>query len=109
MMGKIASLLLAAGAIGGCAGQAHMQDRIFTASSGLTGEYHVHVASMLARKFGTVIRQQYDFSCGSAALATVLHYHYGLPRGETDVFAGMWQDGDQANIRKVGFSLLDMK
>jgi predicted double-glycine peptidase len=64
---------------------------------------------MLARKFNTVVRQQYDFSCGSAALATLLHYHYGLPRSETEVFTGMWREGDQAQIRRVGFSLLDMK
>ncbi|QKS02004.1 C39 family peptidase [Sphingomonas sp. CL5.1] len=64
---------------------------------------------MQARRFNTVVRQQYDFSCGSAALATLLRYHYGDPRTEEDVFRGMWQDGDQAQIRRVGFSLLDMK
>ena len=34
-------------------------------------EFGLPVTSMLGRRFETVIRQQYDFSCGSAALATL--------------------------------------
>lgn len=59
--------------------------------------------------FRTVIRQRYDYSCGSAALATLLHFHYGLDVDEAKVFQAMYTVGDQAAIRKVGFSLLDMK
>jgi predicted double-glycine peptidase len=59
--------------------------------------------------FRSVVRQRFDFSCGSAALATLLHYHYGVKVDEPAVFQGMWKVGDQAKIRKVGFSLLDMK
>ena len=71
--------------------------------------FDVPVTSMLGRKFETVIRQQYDFSCGSAALATLLRYHYEDPQNEQSVFLGMWRNGDRAQIRKLGFSLLDMK
>ena len=67
------------------------------------------VTSMYERRFATVVRQQYDFSCGSAALATLLRYHYGLAVDEKATFLGMWTTGDQAAIRKLGFSLLDMK
>lgn len=67
------------------------------------------VHSMLERRFATVVRQQYDFSCGSAALATLLRYHYGKAVDEPSTFLGMWQGGDQALIRQLGFSLLDMK
>lgn len=73
------------------------------------GGFQVDMGTMLDRKFYTVIRQQYDFSCGSAALATLLHYHYGIPANEEMTFTGMWEKGDQAAIRKNGFSLLDMK
>jgi len=73
------------------------------------GGFQVDMGTMLDRKFYTVIRQQYDFSCGSAALATLLHYHYGIPANEEMTFTGMWDKGDQAAIRKNGFSLLDMK
>lgn len=67
------------------------------------------VTSMYERRFATVVRQQYDFSCGSAALATLLRYHYGLSVDEQTTFLGMWATGDQAAIRALGFSLLDMK
>ncbi len=101
--------MLAAVALSGCVAQTRTADPLFLTSSGSTSDYHVPVASMLARKFATVVRQQYDFSCGSAALATLLLYHYDLPRTEGDVFTGMWKEGDQQRIRQVGFSLLDMK
>jgi uncharacterized protein len=67
------------------------------------------VESLLDQRFATVVRQRYDFSCGSAALATLLRFHYGEAQDETTVFTGMWRDGDQAQIRRLGFSLLDMK
>lgn len=71
--------------------------------------YAVPVTSLRDIPFRTVVRQQYDYSCGSAALATLLHHHYGLPVGEAEVFQTMYAAGDQSRIRKVGFSLLDMK
>jgi predicted double-glycine peptidase len=71
--------------------------------------YGLGVMSWRDIPFRTVVRQQYDYSCGSAALATLLRYHYGRPVGEADVFKAMYAEGDQAKIRKVGFSLLDMK
>ncbi|MFM9977984.1 MAG: C39 family peptidase [Sphingomonadaceae bacterium] len=95
--------------LAGCADRVVGTAPKFTTSASGVGEYNVPVASILARRFTTVVRQQYDFSCGSAALATLLQYHYGLPRSESDVFLGMWREGDQAQIRRVGFSLLDMK
>lgn len=101
--------MLAAVALSGCAAQTRTADPLFLSSSGSTTDYRVPVASVLARKFATIVRQQYDFSCGSAALATLLLYHYDLPRTEADVFTGMWKEGDQQRIRQVGFSLLDMK
>src|SRR5690606_40798166 len=50
-----------------------------------------------------------DFSCGSAATATLLTYQYGHPVTELEVFRQMYAQGDQARIRKEGFSLLDMR
>jgi hypothetical protein len=56
-----------------------------------------------------VIRQKYDFSCGSAAVATLLSYHYDMPTSEEDVFQAMFRDGDKKKIQTEGFSMLDMK
>ncbi|WP_137681738.1 C39 family peptidase [Aurantiacibacter suaedae] len=60
-------------------------------------------------RFNGVIRQKFDFSCGSAALATLLRHHYGFNVREEVAFRGMWASGDREQIRRVGFSLLDMK
>jgi predicted double-glycine peptidase len=69
----------------------------------------VPVTIMYEARFKSIIRQKYDFSCGSAALASLLTHHYGRPTTETQVFREMWKTGDQASIKKLGFSLLDMK
>lgn len=69
----------------------------------------VPVTSMKDMKFKRTLRQQFDYSCGSAALATLLTHHYGTPTTEQAVFEQMFANGDQAKIRKMGFSLLDMQ
>lgn len=69
----------------------------------------LHVMSWRDIPFRTVVRQQYDFSCGSAALATLLTYQYGRRTSEADAFKAMYATGDQGKIRKLGFSMYDMK
>jgi uncharacterized protein len=73
------------------------------------GAFSVPAVSMKEARYGAMIRQQFDFSCGSAALSTLLTYHYGFPVSEQTVFEAMFAQGDQAKIKKEGFSLLDMK
>lgn len=76
---------------------------------GDAGSYSLNVMSWRDIPFRTVVRQQYDYSCGSAAVATLLRYHYGLEISESEVFQTMFDRGDQARIREVGFSMLDMR
>lgn len=76
---------------------------------GIEGATNVSVQSIQERKFERVVRQQYDFSCGSAALATLLTYHYDDRTAEQQAFQSMYERGDQEKIARVGFSLLDMK
>lgn len=73
------------------------------------GVFSPPVESRSESRWQTVIRQQYDFSCGSAAVATLLSYHYTTPTGEDTVFREMYAAGDQDKIRAEGFSMLDMK
>lgn len=73
------------------------------------GGFTVPVASIKELKFRSTVRQQYDYSCGSAALSTLLTHHYGEPITEEQVFGEMFARGDQAKIRREGFSLLDIK
>lgn len=101
-------LLAAAGALGGCSSGPLPEGRTGLDMSGQVA-FALPVTSLIGRRFLTVVRQQYDFSCGSAALATLLRFHYEDPQSEQSVFLGMFRDGDQAQIRRLGFSLLDMK
>lgn len=77
------------------------------------GAYSVPVKSMKAMlagiRFRTTVQQKYDFSCGSAAVATLLTHHYQRPVTEEEVIKAMYAKGDQAKIQREGFSLLDMK
>ncbi|MDA8231918.1 MAG: C39 family peptidase [Magnetospirillum sp.] len=73
------------------------------------GLVNVPVISLRESHFRTVVKQEHDFSCGSAALATLLSYHYDHPIKEDAVFQAMFKVGDQAAIRKSGFSLADMQ
>ena len=69
----------------------------------------VQVKSFKERKFERVVRQQYDYSCGSAALATLLTYHFEQPTTEREAFDRMFELGDKERIRREGFSLYEMK
>jgi predicted double-glycine peptidase len=73
------------------------------------GSANVPTTSVAERKFKEIVRQQFDFSCGSAALATLLTYHYSRPTDEMTAFRYMYEKGDQQKIAQAGFSLLDMK
>lgn len=77
---------------------------------GFSGGHHtLNIKSYKERKFNTVYKQQFDYSCGSSALASLLTYHYDFPVTEQLVFNAMYKSGDQKKIQKQGFSLLDMK
>ena len=57
-----------------------------------------------------VIVQQWDTSCGAAALATVLTYALNDSVSEKTVAQGMLQRTDPLRVKvRGGFSLLDMK
>jgi predicted double-glycine peptidase len=73
------------------------------------GVFGVPVTSMRELRTARVVMQQYDFSCGAAAVATLLSFHYNRPTPEQAIFKTMYDRGDQATIRERGFSMLDMK
>lgn len=92
----------------GCAAQVEGGPLLVTQAAPV-GSYTLPIRSMDEMRFAGVIRQRYDFSCGSAALATLLRHHYDYDVMEEKAFLGMWANGDRDQIRRVGFSLLDMK
>jgi len=78
-------------------------------TSNVGGDVTVPIISYQARPFLTVVRQEHDFSCGSAAVATLLTFHYDRPTTERTAFEAMYTIGDQEKIKREGFSLLEMK
>lgn len=68
------------------------------------------VTSLKERKYKGVVRQNYDYSCGSAALTTLLNYFLGLEVDEQRVMNGLLTYGQKEKIlARRGFSLADMK
>lgn len=108
--GRVAGLglLLAATLILLYAGRVHAGS-VWVPGGGFGGVNVPSIQGLKARQFSRTIQQQYDFSCGSAAVATLLSYQYHDPVSEQAVFKTMWLDGDRAKIRSEGFSLLDIK
>lgn len=71
--------------------------------------YRTPVESMREARYRNLVRQQTDYSCGAAALATVLRYAYGLDADEATVIEGMMRVADPVVVQQRGFSLLDIK
>jgi predicted double-glycine peptidase len=68
-----------------------------------------HTTSTRDQKYVDVVRQDHDFSCGAAAVATILKYAYNRDLNEVEVLKGMLAVSDVAQVRQRGFSMLDMK
>jgi predicted double-glycine peptidase len=72
------------------------------------------VASLAEIRERNVVVQEWDLSCGAAALATILNYQHGDPVSEREIAAGMMSRTEYienpllVQIRQ-GFSLLDLK
>jgi hypothetical protein len=71
--------------------------------------YVGHVESMQEGRYRNIVRQHTDYSCGAAALATILRYAYHLNVDETTVIQGMMGVADPELVKQRGFSLLDIK
>jgi predicted double-glycine peptidase len=67
------------------------------------------VESMREARFRHIVRQHTDYSCGAAALATILRYAYRLDADEATVIEGMMGVSDPDVVYERGFSLLDIK
>jgi len=61
-------------------------------------------------KYKHIVHQAFDYSCGSAALTTILKFHIGVDVTEQQAMEGMLEKGEKEKIiERRGFSLLDMK
>jgi predicted double-glycine peptidase len=68
------------------------------------------VRSLLEIRQENVVVQQWDISCGAAALATILTYQHGDPVPEKKIAEAMLRRTDPLRVKvRGGFSLLDLK
>jgi len=67
------------------------------------------ITSMKALRARGVTLQQTDYSCGAAAVATILKEHFKRDVDEMQVIRGMLQFADPEVVKATGFSLLDMR
>lgn len=72
------------------------------------------VKSLLEMRHENVVMQQWDLSCGAAALATLLKYQHGEPVTEKEVALSLMKREEyiknpQLVQSREGFSLLDLK
>jgi len=67
------------------------------------------IATLRDLRYRDMVRQRYDFSCGSAALATLLNAGYGENVSEMEMIRRMMVGTDARKIVQQGFSMLDMK
>lgn len=74
-----------------------------------SGVIHKRIISIREQRYVNLIPQQTDFSCGAAALATILKYAYGRDITEQSVLMDLFKISDPELVRKKGFSLLDVK
>jgi uncharacterized protein len=72
-------------------------------------QYTTHLNSMQELHFANIVRQHTDYSCGAAALATILRYGYHLDVDENVVIDGMLGVADPVLVKQRGFSMLDIK
>ena len=59
-----------------------------------------------------LVKQRFDFSCGAAALATLMRYGFGERITERDILAqlfGLLSDSEKPTVRATGFSLLHLQ
>lgn len=71
---------------------------------------HTKIRSLHEIRQAQTIRQRWDYSCGSAALATILTHHYGDKTSEAVVITSILSIANPVKIKaRGGFSLLDLK
>jgi hypothetical protein len=56
------------------------------------------IEPLVEQKFRNIVRQAYDYSCGSAALTTVLNFYLGRTLSERQVMEGLLHYGESERI-----------
>jgi hypothetical protein len=81
-------------------------------SIGSGARVNVPVQSMKDLRDKDLVKQQLDYSCGAAALATILRYGFGDEVTEREILVDLFDllsEDEEGLRRKEGFSLLDLQ
>ena len=95
----------------GCAGPAAPGGGLATEESAYE-ESAYKVKTWVGLRDEYAIKQRFDYSCGAASLATLLHYYYGDDIGETEILKDIIAHLDKEAVKnrtQIGFSMLDLK
>lgn len=101
-------------AVGKCVGAVALLLAASAAETAMAADDLRAVKSLLEMRHDNVVVQEWDLSCGAAALATILNYQYDDPVSEREVASGLISreeylaNPDLVRIQQ-GFSLLDLK
>ena len=113
LLGILAAMLGGAGVLAKHEAKDRPLDRFdipTTMSVAAAGVQNVEIEPFSELKYKNIVHQAYDYSCGSAALVTILKYHLGIDVSEQQSMEGMMAFGEKDKIiERRGFSLLDMK
>lgn len=78
--------------------------------SGDFGRTSVTIKSWQELRQKQLVRQQWDISCGAAALSTLMTWYHGIPLNEKTVANALLKTTNAGRVRaRGGFSLLDLK
>lgn len=81
-----------------------------TAGVGDTLRLHYDVTPLSENIHSCILKQSYDYSCGSAALGTILNNYLGENFTEKQIITGLMAYGDKEQIKKLrAFSFFDMQ
>ena len=71
---------------------------------------NLSVKSLVEIRDQNRVRQQWDLSCGAAALSTILTHHFGAEYSELTIAISILANTDPEKVQAAGgFSLLDLK
>ncbi len=102
-------------AVSSCLSIVLLSSAVVSAQIGLSGStwrVNAPARSLKELRDRNVVKQRFDFSCGAAALATMVRYGLGAAVTEREILTelfGLLSDDERLVVGKTGFSLLHLQ
>ena len=94
--------------VAGMAHRAHAASQQFYGLANIS-HFSKPVISLREKRFTHLVEQKFDFSCGAAAVTTILRYAYNMDITELDTIKGLSTVSDPELVKQRGYSLLDIR